>query len=159
MFWTKPTGPPSMNTNRKVTQHCPPIIGKKRRQGGDPKIKWKILEQNIPTYNPVTKICKLCLREKFNIVMKPSLATLNSRQEIFGHCRHKLPKLIGKPPDWKWKWKFILFILFNLSQVMYEPLFPHLYFHMSLYACLRIGVHVSISVKLLVTELKSKFTN
>ena len=66
---------------------------------GDPKIKWKILEKNIPTFNPVTAVCKLCIREKFNIVMKPSLATLNSRQEIFAYCRHKLSKLIGKPPD------------------------------------------------------------
>ena len=67
--------------------------------GRDPKIEWKILEKNIPTYNPVTKKCKLCIREKFNIVMKPNIATLNSRQEIFSHCRHMLPKLIGRPPD------------------------------------------------------------
>ena len=53
----------------------------------------------IPNYNTVTKICRLCIREKFNIVMNPHLATLNSRQEIFAHCRHKEPKLIGKPPD------------------------------------------------------------
>ena len=72
-----------------------------KEAGGDPKVEWKILEKNIPTYNPVTKICRLCLREKFNIVLKPHLATLNSRQEIFAHCRHKEPKLIGKPPDWK----------------------------------------------------------
>ena len=37
---------------------------------GDPKVEWKILEKNIPTYNQVTIICRLCLREKFNIVLK-----------------------------------------------------------------------------------------
>ena len=31
--------------------------------GGDPKVTWKVLESNIPTYNPVTKICKLCIRQ------------------------------------------------------------------------------------------------
>ena len=72
---------------------------KEKEEVGDSKIEWKILEKNIPTFNPVTKICKLCLREKFNIVMRPSLATLNSRQEIFAHCRHKTLKLIGQPPD------------------------------------------------------------
>ena len=72
---------------------------KEKEAGGDPKIKWKILEKHIPTFNPVTGVCKLCIREKFNIVMKPGLATLNSRQEIFAYCRHKLSKLIGKPPD------------------------------------------------------------
>ena len=62
----------------------------KEKEGGkDPKVEWKILEKNLQTFNPVTDICRLCTREKFNIVMKPEKATLNSRQEIFGHCRHK----------------------------------------------------------------------
>ena len=69
-----------------------------KEQGRDPKVEWKILEKNIPTFNPVTGLCKLCTREKYNIVMNPQLATLNSRQEIFAHCRHKQSKLIGKPP-------------------------------------------------------------
>jgi hypothetical protein len=72
---------------------------KEKDAGRDPKVKWKILEKNIPSYIPVTKICRLCICEKFNIVMNPQLATLNSRQEIFAHCRHKEPKLIGKPPN------------------------------------------------------------
>ena len=67
--------------------------------GRDPKIVWKILESNIPTFYPVTKHCKLCLREKFNIAYKPQLATLNSRNEIFGHCRHIPATLIEQPPD------------------------------------------------------------
>ena len=31
--------------------------------------------------------------------LAPSLATLNSRQEIFAHCRHLLPELISGAPD------------------------------------------------------------
>ena len=72
---------------------------KEKEAGRDPEVKWKILEKNISTYNPVTKICRLCIREKFNIVLNPHLATLNSRQEIFAHCKHKELKVIGKPPD------------------------------------------------------------
>ena len=64
-----------------------------------PKVTWKILEKNIPTYNPVTGICKLCIREKFNIVFRPELATLNLRHEIFSSCRHKKGKLLIKTPD------------------------------------------------------------
>jgi hypothetical protein len=52
-----------------------------KEAGRDPKVKWKILEKSIPTCIPETKICRLCIREKFNIVMNPHLATLNSRQE------------------------------------------------------------------------------
>ena len=55
----------------------------KEKEGGkDPKVEWKILEKNLQTFNPVTEICRLCTREKFNIVMNPEKATLNSRQSI-----------------------------------------------------------------------------
>ena len=67
--------------------------------GGAPTIQWRVVESNIPLFNPVTKTCRLCIREKFNIVLNPHLASLNSRQEMFAHCRHMRAKLIGKPPD------------------------------------------------------------
>ena len=67
--------------------------------GQDPKLTWKILEANITNYNPIKKECRLCIREKFNIALKPHLATLNSRNEMFAHCRHMEAKLIKKPPD------------------------------------------------------------
>ena len=40
--------------------------------------------KNVKPYAPGEKICKLCLQEKFSILIsKPSL---NKRTEIFGHC-------------------------------------------------------------------------
>ena len=72
---------------------------KEKDSGGEPKIIWKVLESNIANFNPVTRSCKLCLREKFNIVLKPHLATINSRHEMFSQCRHMGSKLMGKPPD------------------------------------------------------------
>ena len=71
----------------------------KTENGENPKVSWTIIESNIPTFNPVTKSCKLCLREKFDIVLNPHLATLNSRNEIFAHCRHMGSKLIDQKPD------------------------------------------------------------
>ena len=71
---------------------------KELENGNEPKVTWSILEANISDFNPVRKECRLCLREKFNIAFKPQLATLNSRNEIFAHCRHKKFKLIGEPP-------------------------------------------------------------
>ena len=67
--------------------------------GAAPSISWKILEKNIPTFNPVSAKCQLCIREKFNILLKPQLCSLNQRQEIFAHCRHKRAKLMTRPPD------------------------------------------------------------
>ena len=66
--------------------------------GNNPVVSWKYMETNIPTFNPVTGQCKLCLREKFYIVLRPRLATLNSRQEIFSQCRHMESELLGGPP-------------------------------------------------------------
>ena len=36
----------------------------------DPKVTWRIVESNIPAFNPITGKC-LCIREKFTTVLKP----------------------------------------------------------------------------------------
>ena len=74
-------------------------VWKKRDQGLNPKITWRFLEKNIPDFNPITEICKLCTREKYQIVLNPNVATLNQRTEIFSHCKHKEYYLLGEPPD------------------------------------------------------------
>ena len=60
---------------------------KELEAGRQPCISWKIIENNIPSYNPVTSKCQLCIREKFHIAFNSNSATLNSRQELFLHCR------------------------------------------------------------------------
>ena len=67
--------------------------------GRAPRVTWRVLESRIPPFNPVTGKCQLCIREKFYIVMKPHLATLNQRQEIFSNCRHKESRLLKRAPD------------------------------------------------------------
>ena len=74
-------------------------VWKKRDEGLDPKVKWKFLEKNLADFNPITGICKLCTREKYQIALNPNVATLNFRTEIFSHCRHKATFIIGDPPD------------------------------------------------------------
>ena len=56
-------------------------------------IKWEIVSKAKP-YNPVTGVCSLCNREKYFILFKPEMATLNKRDEIVGPCLHKRGKLI-----------------------------------------------------------------
>ena len=58
-------------------------------------ISWKILSR-CQSFNPATKKCNLCLREKFFIICKPEGASLNSRSELFSTCRHRLKLLLDK---------------------------------------------------------------
>ena len=50
--------------------------------------KWSILAK-ASTFNPVTKKCRLCLKEIYYILYKPETASLNSRTEAFGWCKHR----------------------------------------------------------------------
>ena len=54
----------------------------------EPKKSWKIIESKIPSFNQVTSKCQLCIREKYHILLSPYSASLNSRQDLFSHCRH-----------------------------------------------------------------------
>ena len=71
---------------------------KKRREGLEPVVKYSLVRKNIPTFNPATKSCRLCLAEKLCILFNPGLSTLNNRKEVFASCRHKRQTLIGKIP-------------------------------------------------------------
>jgi hypothetical protein len=57
-------------------------VWRKRDEGLNPKVAWKFLEKNVPDFNPVTEICKLCTREKFQILLNPALANLNHKTEL-----------------------------------------------------------------------------
>ena len=50
-------------------------------------ITWKILGR-APAYNNVTKMCKLCTLEKYFIICKPTMATLNQKCGILSSCQH-----------------------------------------------------------------------
>ena len=62
-------------------------------RGSTYTISWRIL--GTP-YTPVTKVCMLCTKEKFYIIRRPELASLNSRQEVGNHCLHKAMSLLSK---------------------------------------------------------------
>ena len=64
-----------------------------KSRGSSYKVSWKILDRGQP-FNPVTKICKLCVRERFYILRKPHLATLNHRQEVGTFCLHVRSSLL-----------------------------------------------------------------
>ena len=61
----------------------------------DYTIRWKIVDRGR-AYSPSTKICNLCLKEKYIIICKPQMASLNSRNELKTECRHRKKHLLYK---------------------------------------------------------------
>ena len=51
------------------------------------KTKWNLLK-TCRSYSNTTKRCNLCLMEKFIIICKPELCSLNKRNELASTCRH-----------------------------------------------------------------------
>ena len=59
------------------------------------KIEWKILCRAKP-FNNASGVCRLCIREKYFILFKPEMSTINARNEIAGPCLHKASRLLKK---------------------------------------------------------------
>ena len=75
-------------------------------------LKWKIIAKS-KAYSPTNKTCNLCTKEKFYILFKPEMSTLNNRNELATECVHRWKHLLyysgikqkrkkritGQPPD------------------------------------------------------------
>ena len=51
------------------------------------KLSWKILARARP-YSNVNKRCNLCITEKYFIICKPEMSTLNNRNDLSNTYRH-----------------------------------------------------------------------
>ena len=65
-----------------------------RRRNQNYSIHWNIKDKATP-FNPVTRKCRLCLKEKYHIIFQPEGASLNTRSELFSTCRHRLSGLLA----------------------------------------------------------------
>ena len=59
----------------------------------DHSISWRILSSSS-SYNSSNKRCNLCLKEKFLIICRPDLSSLNKRNELVSSCRHRNKALL-----------------------------------------------------------------
>ena len=59
----------------------------------DYTIKWRTVARGR-AYTTSTKSCRLYIKEKYFIVFKPQMATLNIRNELGSECRHKKKHLL-----------------------------------------------------------------
>ena len=82
---------PANRTKTMLSSH----IWELKDRGVDHTINWKILDR-APPYNPVSKKCPLCLKEKFYIMYQPASSTLNKRNEVYNTCRHRTQSLLSK---------------------------------------------------------------
>ena len=82
------------NPNKKGETKLSTHIWELKARGSTFDVKWKVLDRGAP-FNPVTGWCNLCTKEKFYILRKPEMASLNSRQEVGNHCRHIAMSLLS----------------------------------------------------------------
>ena len=80
----------SGKNNTRLSTH----IWKLKEENKPYDIDWEILDR-AGTHNPVSKKCRLCLKEIYYIMFRPDSASLNSRNELFNTCRHRKQKLLS----------------------------------------------------------------
>ena len=64
-----------------------------KEEGKPYTITWDIMDR-APVFSPVSRKCRLCLKEIYYLMFKPESATLNQKKELFNTCRHKKQKLL-----------------------------------------------------------------
>ena len=52
-------------------------------------------------FTPTNQQCALCTAEKKIIIYQPEKASLNTRNELGAHCKHKESRLLFKKPRLK----------------------------------------------------------
>jgi hypothetical protein len=57
-------------------------------------VKWMLVDKGR-NFNPISKRCQVCLKEKFYIMYDTGGSTLNKREEVFNTCRHRKQKLLS----------------------------------------------------------------
>ena len=81
------------NSGNKIKTKLSAHIWELKDRGSDYEIKWDFIDQ-ATVFNPITRKCRLCLKEKYHIMYNTESSTLNKRSEIFNTCRHRTQKLL-----------------------------------------------------------------
>ncbi len=81
--------------NKRFNTQLSKYVWELKDQERDFIINWRIVTKAQP-YSNITKRCNLCLAEKYYIINKPAMATLNKRSELISKCRHMDKFLVDK---------------------------------------------------------------
>ena len=69
-------------------------IWEMKDRGAIHETSWELIDK-AATYNPTTRKCLVCLKEKYHIMYSEDPHLLNQRQEVFSSCRHMAPKRLS----------------------------------------------------------------
>ena len=95
----------NMNNKHQKQTKLSSHVWKLKDRGKDYTIKWRILDR-AATFNPITRKCRVCLKEKFYIMYDRAGSTLNKRHEVFNSCIHRCQKLLENFETWAKKISF-----------------------------------------------------
>ena len=76
------------HVNKRNSTELPKHVWKLKDAKTPFSIKWKVIKKCKP-YNNITKKCNLCLYEKFVIICRKDLCSLNKRNELASSCPHR----------------------------------------------------------------------
>ena len=79
--------------HRNSTEISKHVWSLKDNNNIDYSISWRIISSSS-SYNSSCKRCNLCLKEKFLIICRPDLSSLNKRNELVSSCRHRNKALL-----------------------------------------------------------------
>ena len=91
---TGTTKHPFETRKEEMKQNSPNMFGTYKTKRKRFQIKWKILKKCKP-YSNINKKCSLCLNEKFIIICKKELCSLNRRNELASSCPHRNRYVLG----------------------------------------------------------------
>ena len=74
--------------NRKNDTELSKYVWELKDRQQEYSLTWKIIAR-ANSYTNRTKRCNLCNTEKYFIIKKPEMATLNKRNELISTCRHR----------------------------------------------------------------------
>ena len=75
---------PSKRNETELSKHIWDLKDRKKSF----RVKWRVLRTCKP-YNNESKKCNLCLQEKYFIIFRKDLSSLNKRNELASSCRHR----------------------------------------------------------------------
>ena len=81
------------NEKKRLSTRLSSYIWDLKDERKDFEVKWSLIDRST-SFNPITRKCRICLKEKYQIMYNGNGSSLNKRQEIFNTCRHRTQKLL-----------------------------------------------------------------
>ena len=78
-------------TDSELSKH----LWRLKDQNTSYKISWKVIDR-APIFSPLSRVCGLCTLEKFYILFRPDLGSLNKHHEVYKACKHRKFLLLDK---------------------------------------------------------------